>query len=99
MRNRSRLEALVQLARVDIVVLDGIAGADHSRAAEAPDGLQECKLHVLGKRGRNAVRIDSVVVEALWFEEDLVAAALLEAHDLVLDRGAITRTDAFDLAR
>ena len=53
-------------------------------------------LHVLGQRGRDAVRIDGVVVETLRLEEDLVAAALLEADDLVFDRGAIARADALD---
>ena len=42
--------------------------------------------------------IDRVVVEALGLEEDLVRCAVGEAHHLVLDRGAVARTDALDLA-
>ena len=53
-------------------------------------------LNVFGQRGRDAVRIDGVVVEAFGLEKDLVAAALLEAHDLVLDRGTVARADALD---
>ncbi len=54
-------------------------------------------LHLLGQRGRDAVRIDRRVVEALGLEENLVPVALAEAHDLVLDRGAIARAAARDL--
>lgn len=63
------------------------------------DRLQEGQLHFLGQRRRNPVGIDRVVVETLGLEEDLVAVALAEAHHLVLDRGAIARPDALDLAR
>ena len=34
--------------------------------------------------------------EALRFEEDLMPVAVAEAMDLVLDRGAIARSPAFD---
>ena len=94
--DRLGFEARGQLARIDIVVLDGIAGPDDARGLEAWDGLEERMLHVLGQRGRDAVRIDGVVVETLRLEKDLVAAALLEADDLVFDRGTIARADALD---
>ena len=42
--------------------------------------------------------IDGRIVEPLRLEEDLMAVAVGEAVDLVLDRGAVTRPDAFDLA-
>ena len=42
--------------------------------------------------------IDRVVVEAFRLQENLVAVAIAEADDLVLDRGAIARPDALDLA-
>ena len=53
-------------------------------------------LYVLGQRGRDAVGIDGVVVEAFRLEEDLVAVALREAHHLVLDGRTIARADALD---
>ncbi len=56
-------------------------------------------LHVLRQRGRDAVRIDGVVVEALGLEKDLMTAAFLEAHDLVLDRGTVAGAYALDGAR
>src|SRR4029077_5645553 len=88
-----------QFARIDIVVLDGIAGTDHSRSFEPRDGPEERVLHVFGEGGRDAVRIDGVVVEAFGLQKDLVTAALLEAHHLVLDRRAIARPYALDRAR
>ena len=42
--------------------------------------------------------IDRGVVEPFRLEENLVPVALAEAHDLVLDRGAIARPPAGDLA-
>jgi hypothetical protein len=39
----------------------------------------------LGQRGRDAVGIDGVVVQAFGLQEDLVAAAVGEADNLVLD--------------
>ena len=71
-----------------------------TRACSSPRIVfRKRKLHILGKRGRDAVGIDGVVVEAFGLQEDLVAAALLEAHHLVLDRGAVARACALDLAR
>ena len=55
-------------------------------------------LHILRQRGGDAVRIDGVVVEAFGLEENLMAAALLEADDLVLDGGAVARANALDVA-
>ena len=42
--------------------------------------------------------IDGAIVQPLRLEEDLVAVAVGEAMDLVLDRGAVTRPDAADRA-
>ena len=97
-RHRLDLEAGSQLARIDIVVFDGVARPLHARLLEAWDGGEEGKLHIFRQRGRDAVRIDGVVVEAFGLEEDLVPLALLEAHHLVFDRRAIARADALDVA-
>ena len=51
------------------------------------------------QRGRDAVRIDRVVVEAFRLEEDLVPLAIGEAHHLVLDRRAVAHARGRDLAR
>ena len=98
-RDRFDLEARGELARVDIVVFDGVTRPDHPRGFEPRDGRQEFVLNVLRQRGRDAVGVDGVVVETFGLEKDLVAVALLEAHHLVLDRGAIARADTLDGAR
>ena len=94
-----RLQRRQQLARVDVVVLDGIAEALDDHPLEPRNGAQERLLHFGRQRGGNAVGIDGVVVEALGLEEDLVPGPAREPHHLVLDRGAIARADAVDLAR
>jgi hypothetical protein len=55
-------------------------------------------LDLIGQRGRDAVRIDGGVVEAFRLEKNLMAVAVAEADDLVLNRRAVTRTAALDLA-
>ena len=49
-----------------------------------------------GSDRRNAVGIDLVRRETFGLEEDLMARPLREAHDLVLDRGTVARSDALD---
>src|SRR4029453_11652154 len=85
-----------EFARIDVIVFDGVTRPDDARRLEPGDGREESVLNVFGERGRDAVRIDGVVVEAFGLEKDLMAAALLEAHDLVLDRGTVARADALD---
>src|SRR5205823_2490324 len=58
---------------------------------EARNSRDQRALDLLGERGRDAVGIDGGIVEPFRLEEDLVAVALAEAHDLVLDRRAIAR--------
>ena len=88
----------VQLPRIDVVILDRIAGPDHGSVLQAWDRLQKGALNVFRQRGRDAVRIDGVIVQALGLEKDLMASAILEADDLVLDGWAVARPDALDLA-
>ncbi len=66
------------------------------RALATLDRMHECELHVERQRGGDSVRIDFVRREAFGLQEDLVARAIGETHDLVLDRRAIARADAFD---
>ena len=86
-------------ARIEEIVLDGVAGPRDVRVLEAPDGAHELALHVERQAGRDAVRIDLVRVEPLGLDEDLVRGLVREAHDLVLDRRAVARTDALDQRR
>ena len=97
-RDVLRLERGVQVARIEEVVLDRIAGPRDVRALEALDAAHERLLHVERQAGRNAVRVDLMRIEAFGLDEDLVRCLVGEAHDLVLDRGAIARADALDHA-
>ena len=92
------LQRRLQLARIDVVVFDGVARPDDARVFQARNGRDQRALDVLRQRGRNAVRIDRVIVEPFRLQENLVAVALAEADDLVLDRRAIARAAARDLA-
>ena len=96
--DRLRLERRAQRARIEVVVLDRVARTQQVRVLAAGDRAHERPLHVEGQRRRDPVRIDLVRREALGLEEDLMARAVGEAHDLVLDRRAIARPDALDHA-
>src|SRR6185369_11720484 len=54
-----------EFARIDVVVFDGVTGPHHAGSLQSRDGCDERALDVLGQRGRDAVRIDRRVVEAL----------------------------------
>ncbi len=92
------LERGAQVPRIEEVVLDGVAGAGEMRILEAADRAHELPLHVERQAGRDAVRIDLVGLQALGLDENLVRGLVGEAHDLVFDRRAVARADAFDHA-
>ena len=91
-------EGRQERARVDEIVFDGVAGLEDLRPLQPPDGADHPFLHILRQRGRNAVRVDRVVVQSFGLEENLVAFPFGEADDLVLDRRTIARPDTLDLA-
>src|SRR6185369_14372458 len=88
----------MKLARIDMVIFDGVAGPDNPRALQARNSRNDGELDVLRQRGRDAVRIDGGVIETLRLQEDLMPIAFTEAHDLVFDRWTIARPAALDLA-
>jgi hypothetical protein len=90
-------KGMAQLTRIDVVIFDGVARPHHAGPLEAGNCRQKCDLHLLRQRGRDPVRIDRRIVQPLGLQEDLMAVALAEADDLVLDRGAIARAAALDL--
>ena len=71
-RQRLQRQPAVERARVDVVVLDRVAWLNYAcvfKTLNRPDiGL----LNLLRQGGRDAVRVDRAVVEALGLEEDLV---------------------------
>src|SRR6185312_8660878 len=66
-RNRLGFEARMQLARIDIVVLDGVTGPDHPRLFQSRDGPEEGVLYI-GARARFASMMACVasVVCVMW---------------------------------
>src|SRR6185295_20114198 len=95
---RLRLQCRLQFARIEEVVFDGITGPRDVRVFESLDRAHELDLHVVRQAGGDAVRIYLVGVKAFGLDEDLVRRLVRESNYLVLDRGAVTRAHAFDLA-
>src|SRR5690606_19539518 len=91
-----RLERDVDLRRREEVILDRVAVLEDARLAKRRDRREDLVLHVPWKARRDAVQVDPRGVETFRLEEDLMALLLGEAHDLVLDRRAVTRPDALD---
>ena len=87
----------IEFRRVDGVVLDRVAGAQHLGVFEAGDGAHDLPLHFHRQRGGHAVDVDLVRVEALGLEEELVLFLVRELDDLVFDRRAVARADGLDL--
>ncbi len=85
-----------QLARVGIFILDRIAGPDDPCPFQPGNAVDERLLNIGGQRGADPVGIDQGGMEPLRLEENLVAVAVAEAADLVLDRRAVTRPPPLD---
>ena len=63
------------------------------------DRPHDLQLHIERQRGRNSVRIHLVRGQALGLEKDLMARLAGEPVNLVFNRRAIARADAFDHSR
>src|SRR5206468_9672307 len=96
-RQAPGLQRRLEFAGIDMVVFDGVARPDHLRLLESGNGREDRELNLFRQRGRDPVGIDRGVVEPLRLQEYLVAVAIAEADDLVLDRGTIARATALDL--
>ncbi len=97
--DRLRFKRRAQRAWIEIVVLDRIAGPEDVGMLAPGYRVHEGQLYVEGQRRRNAVRINFRRFKPFRLEENLVAVALGEADDLVLDRRTVARADALDDAR
>src|SRR5262249_46084607 len=93
------LQCWSKLARIDVIVFDGVAGTNKLRILQTGNRCDQCMLHVSRKRCRNSIRIDGVIVQTFRLQKNLVTVALAELNDLVFDRWTITRTTACDLSR
>jgi len=56
------LQGRIELARVNMVIFDGIARSDHAHPLQSWDGCKKGELDFLGKRSGDAVRIDRGVI-------------------------------------
>ncbi|MGC0321911.1 hypothetical protein ABIG06_002540 [Bradyrhizobium sp. USDA 326] len=92
------LEGRIELTRIHVVVFDRVARPHHLHPLQAWDAGEDRKLDLLRQRGRDAIGIDRRIVEPFRLQKDLMTVAVAEADDLVLDRRAITRPGALDLA-
>src|SRR5262245_52318204 len=95
--NSPRLKCWSQLRRLNEVVLDCIARANHSGVFETGERTNQTLLHRSRHRHRESVDVDLVAVDRLWLEIDLMSFPIREAHDLVFERRAVARADAADL--
>src|SRR5690349_4162650 len=86
------LEARIEFTRIDVIVFDGIAWADHPHALKPGNRSKDRKLHLFGQRSRNAIGVDRAVVETFRLEKNLMPLAIAEPNDFVLYRGAIAGT-------
>ena len=91
-------QRILQSARIEEVVFDRITGAGDVRVLETADAAHQIQLHVERQRCGDTVRINFGDIQAFGFDEYLMRGLLGEAHHFVLDRRAIARADAFDLA-
>ena len=86
------------LIRCHDIVLDGVAIAQHMCARQGRNRLQNAILHIHRQAGRQAVDVNFFRAATFGLQEDVMPTAIGKAHDLVLDRRAIARTNRSDLA-
>ena len=91
-------EAGFEVAWVEVVVFDGVAGAQDMGVFEAFHAAHEGDLDVERQAGGDTVGVVFVRGQAFGFEENLVAVFVGEAVDFVFDRRTITRTHAFNFS-
>ena len=94
--NLPGFQAGLQPARIEVVILDGVAGAQDVRLLQADHGVHDGQLRVERQAGGDAVGVDLVCLEPFGLQVDLVRILVREAVDLVLDGGAIAGPHAFD---
>ena len=95
-RHRLGFQAVLEIARIEIVVFDGIAGARDMGVLEPADGAHQSQLNIKRQTGRDPLRIDLMSIEAFRLEKNLVAILAGKSVDLVLDRWTVARPDTRD---
>src|SRR3569832_2723958 len=85
------LEVRIQPARIEVVVLDCIAGPKIVRVLQSADGPHELVLDIERQTGRYPVRVELVRGQPFRLQENLVAVLARKAIDLVFTARAIAR--------
>ncbi len=79
------------------IVFDRVPWPQQHRVFESRQRVHEIRLQFARQRHRKTVHINLPRVDAFGLEENLVPLLVREAHDLVLERRAVARTDAANL--
>ena len=95
--NGFHLQRRMQRARIDIVILDGVTWPQDNCLLQPRDALDQGFLHAFRQRGRNAVRIDRIIVEPLWLQKHLMSITIAKLDNLVLNGRTVSRANAIDL--
>ncbi len=93
-----RLERRAQRSRLNEVVFDGIPRSQHDGIFQARQRGHELLLNCSRKAHGKTVDVNLIGLYPFGLEENLVPLAMREAHDLILEGGAVTRANARNLA-
>lgn len=93
-----QFEPREEAARIDGVVLDGVAVVNDLGVFEADDRVNQVFLGGGREAGADAIGVDQIGREGDRFKEDLVSIAVGEANDFVFDARAVAGSETFDLA-
>ena len=86
------LQAMLELGGGEVVVFDGVSGAEHLGVLKPGNLSHGAKLHVLRKARAETVDVNLTGVPTLRFDKNLVAVFVGKPVDLVFDARAVART-------
>ena len=81
-----------------MIIFDRIAVHRDADLLQPLDGAQERFLDVRRQRGGDAIWIELYRRKALWLDKNLMGVFVSKAMNLVLDTGAVARTNALNSA-
>ena len=94
--NHLGFQRVLQILGIEIVVFDGITGAQYVGVLHAFDRLHHLQLDVERQRGGYAVGVQLMGGQTLGLDKDLVLVLVSETVNLVLDGRAVARAHPFD---
>jgi hypothetical protein len=92
-------ERILQILRVEVVILDSISGLEDDRVFQPGNGVHGLQLDLLRKRRGEALKVVFGVVAAFRLQEKLVGILVGKGAELVLDTRTIARSATMDNAR